>query len=211
MKQNKWEAIYAIYNKIERLCDHIDKKYDGDSSREVTEELIKARSEIRTQLDFLKATLSEDLKERDTYLVLFPVVAHIDEMIQTKYLTKMDSSWPLLQRELFQVENAGEMFFEILDDILIKPATLPFVFEVYYFCISYGFRGKYDQDPVRINHYLKSLKSRISPEEPVSDSAPNHDDEHLQLLNSPMLYYLMSFGTVCVVVLSLYIIAEFMC
>ena len=78
------------------------------------------RAELRNQLDFLKATIAEHYSERDTYMVLFAIVAQIDELIQTNFLQTMNISWPLLQKELFQIDNAGEVFYEILDDILPK-------------------------------------------------------------------------------------------
>ena len=210
MKNTKWEAIHSAYRKMEELCKKIDSEEVEQTPENITKELINARSEIRRELGFLKSILSEDLKERDVYLVLFPIVAHFDEMIQTRYLTKMHSSWPLLQKELFQVENGGEMFFEILDDILKKPGTLSFIFEVYYFCIVYGFRGKYDQDPVRIKYYLKELKDRISPQEPPHlPAVKENEEEKIKLVESPLWYYLLPIGVGSILWLCFYVVSNF--
>ena len=97
------------------------------------DDLLQARTELRAQLDRLRTKLSERLSERDSYLVLFPMVAHFDEWVQMRFLKGDQLSWPPLQRELFQIDDAGEIFFETLDDILLKPQTLPFVLEVFYF------------------------------------------------------------------------------
>ncbi len=209
MKHTKWEAIYSAYRKIEELCNRIDSDEVEQTPENITKELIQARADIRRELGLLKSVLFEDLKERDVYLILFPIVAHFDEIIQTKYLTKMNSGWPLLQKELFQVENGGEMFFEILDDIMKKPGTLSFIFEVYYFCLSYGFRGKYDQDPVRIKHYLKELKERIAPQEPPHlPVVKEEDEEHIKLVESPVWYYLIPIGIGSIVWLLFYVISN---
>ena len=158
MKNRYWQAIHETYTKLENLCGSAltreikEDEAEGAASLSMMEadeeaglasdDLVAIRSELRTQLDFLKATLSEQYSERDTYLILFPIVAQIDEVVLSHYLGRVHSGWPSLQKELFQIDNAGEVFYEILDDILLKPQTPLFIFEVYYFCLNYGFRGR---------------------------------------------------------------------
>lgn len=174
MKNKNWEAIHTTYMKLESFCGAslIRQDNTADSENEggeglVESDLIGVRSELRTQLDFLRATLAEQYSERDTYLILFPIVAQIDEHILNHFISKMQSGWPSLQRELFQIDNGGEVFYEILDDILRKPQTSQFIFEVYYFCLHYGFRGRYQDNPVKISTYLKSLGGKLVQEELV--------------------------------------------
>ena len=213
MKNEQWEAIHAVYEKMEKLCGKLrsprNPLYTGLLSPEIiparqetndgiirdASDLVRVRADIRTQLDFLRAKLSEQLSERDCYQVLFPIVGHFDELVQTNYLLELQTSWPLLQRELYQIDDAGEVFFETLDDLLLRPQTLPFIYEVYYFCLSYGFRGKYADKPVKITEYLKKLQTKISVESLESLEILNIHPRETALLShigSPVWYYLAS-------------------
>jgi type IV/VI secretion system ImpK/VasF family protein len=123
-------------------------------------DLVQVRAALRARLDVLKASLSSSLTERETYLVLFPLVVFCDEMVKNKY-PEQASKWPPLQKELFRIDNGGEAFYETLDDLLRKPETIPFVYEVYYLCISYGFRGRYADNLAKINEYKAKLEPKI--------------------------------------------------
>ncbi len=126
-----------------------------------TDELLDARQAIRSKLDVLKASLAASLTERETYLVLFPVVVYCDEVIQNKFFTGQEVEWPPLQKELFRIDNGGEAFYDTLDDLLRKPETLPFVYEVFTYCLNAGFRGKYGDNLAKISKYKTELVSRI--------------------------------------------------
>jgi type VI secretion system protein ImpK len=74
----------------------------------------------------------------------FAVVAFVDETI-------LSSNWAgteewmktPLQLEFYDQFDAGEVFFDRLDDLLDAPAQHAEALEVYYHCMSLGFRGKY--------------------------------------------------------------------
>ncbi len=180
MKNKPWEAVHAVFELMYKLNTQLKilpqgytmidfqgaGAQDGGAQvagedQDVTEELIEIRKDIRTQLDFLRASLAEELTERDSYLVIFPIVTLCDELIQSRYFEVSQSGWPPLQKELFQIDDAGEVFFEILEDVLRKPQTLPFIYEVFYLCLSHGFQGKYNENPVKIQEYMKKLKEKI--------------------------------------------------
>ncbi len=214
MKNKYWEAVHTVYTRMEELCgkslcspDPAAKSEgqqgpppgaEDDAASVGTETVVHIRSELRTQLDFLKATLAEQYSERDSYLVLFAVVAQIDEVIQTRFLRTMQTSWPLLQKELFQLDNAGEVFYEILDDILLKPQTSLFIKEVYYFCLRYGFRGRYQDNPVKLSEYLKKLEAQLEQVE-IEETAEEVEEEASAFKNlgsSPYWSYLITVALV---------------
>lgn len=218
MKNKHWEAIHELFTRLEKLCGRRLQKPEnpllGGIGTEdayqmllheegpdviTTEELVRIRAETRNQLDFLRATLEEQYSERDCYLILFPVVAQIDELIQVNFLRTMQLSWPLLQKELFQIDNAGEVFYEILDDIMIKPQTPMFIFEVFYFCLSYGFRGRYEKKPVKIAEYLKKLQARLELEEIFTAPVPVEEKGRLKYFGLPYWNYLISAGVIVIV------------
>ena len=217
MKNKHWEAIHEVYTKMEKLCggslyipenllyagsDELEDveplQPDTDHSR-TDDDIVHIRAEIRTKLDFLRAALAEQYSERDTYLVLFPIVAQIDELIQTNFLRAMQTNWPLLQKELFQIDNAGEVFYEIMDDILLKPQTPLFIYEVYYFCLRYGFRGRYESSPVKVTEYLKKLQARLQQEALPVVSAEAEEMGRIRPFGSPYWNYLITASVLVVV------------
>jgi type IV/VI secretion system ImpK/VasF family protein len=186
MKNEQWEAVHAVFEKMEELCGqlqsppsspHAEGPAPGSGGGTQAEEVVSSetesfdivgvRAEIRKQLDFLRVKLAEEFSERACYLVLFPIVAYFDEHIKTRYLGETQLSWPPLQRELFQIENAGELFYETVDDLIRQPQTIPFIHEIYYFCLNKGFQGRYADNPVQINEYMRKLREKI----PVADLA----------------------------------------
>lgn len=214
MKNEQWLAIYTIFEKMEQLCGGLKSPYsDPDSDllsataedsapqrksggskgnqnkgKQNIVDIVKVRSPIRTQLDFLRAKLSETLSERDCYLILFAIVALFDEHVQANYLGD-NESWPPLQTELFQIDDAGEVFYETLDDILHKPQTLPLVYEVFYFCLNHGFRGRYNDNPVKITEYLRRLRVKIPVHELGNIQAVPEETDQIKFVGSMAWYY----------------------
>ena len=228
MKNKHWEAIHEVYATMEKLCgkslcftgdflsmDSETKpedetfQLDTDSNDLNEEDFIRIRGELRTQLDFLKATLSEHYSERDTYLILFPIVAQIDELMQTHFLRVMQTGWPQLQKELFQIDNAGEVFYEILDDILLKPQTPSFTYEVYFFCIGYGFRGRYADNPVQVKEYINRLKAKLQQEEISSVSEEVEETGLIRRFRSYYWNYAMGAGVLVAVYFILMMIGRY--
>ena len=132
-----------------------------DQSTMVTIDLVELRSQLRSQLEELRGVITEQSSERDAYFVIFPLTAHCDEMVKMKILDTQHLEWPPLQQELYQVADAGDLFYELLDNALTKPETLPLVYEVYYFCLQDGFCGRYSLNPDRVTDYLEKLKAHI--------------------------------------------------
>jgi len=180
MKSKQWESILSVFEQmssLSALAATDDSRGDAQEptagAADNTAAFLDIRKRIRNQLDFLRVQLLEELTERDVYFVLFPIVALFDERVQTQYLKDSQTNWPPLQKELFRIDDAGDMFYESLDEILIKPQTLPFVYEVYYFCLKYGFKGRYNDNALKINAYMKKLRAKIAaaaPEKPVAQA-----------------------------------------
>jgi len=127
-----------------------------------TDDLVEVRAKLRSKLDILKAQLAENLTEREVFLVLFPLVVLFDELVQNRFVAGGGGgSWPALQSELFKIDDGGEVFYNTLDDLLRKPDTLPFVYEVFYLCLSLGFRGRYSDNLTKINEYKHKIETKI--------------------------------------------------
>lgn len=201
IKDNHWIDILGLFTTRDELFapfrQFVAKRgeHDADKAMQIAapdftpptvEDLIQARSEMRNALERLRNALSTDLGERDVYCILFPIVASLDEEVQTRYIDPIQlgpeaaatlaafmeehaayaetiklSSWPSFQRELFETDDAGEIFYETIDDLLLKPQTLPLIFETYYFCLNDGFRGRLVSNPDKKQEYMERLKDRI--------------------------------------------------
>lgn len=203
MKNELWLAVHAVFQALEKLGKNFGQKSVEVSSstfqlEEIEEphnieQLVQARKELRSLLMHLKSVFGEHLSEREVYMSLFPIVVYIDETVQTEVFQVNEKQWALLQKELFDIEDGGALFYDTLDDALRHPETLPFVLEIFYLCMNNGFKGKYADNPARISSYLEMLHNRIPTAEvdfaPLDGEAPKLEHGY-----SPRWYYLVAIG-----------------
>ena len=171
MKNELWQSVFEVFNEVEGLRENFshfslqndqdDPLYMAANNQKKLEQLVITRKDLRSRLMQLKAVMADHLSEREVYLSLFPIVVYIDEAIQTQVFQVTEKQWALLQRELFDVEDGGVLFYDSLDDALRQPETLPFIFEVFYLSINSGFKGKYSDNPTRLESYKQILRNRI--------------------------------------------------
>ena len=175
MKNALWPAVHAVFNELQQLREkfsHVAAEEDTQdpltfisNDQKKIEKLVATRKELRGRLMQLKTIMADHLSEREVYLSLFPIVVYIDEAIQTEVFQVSQQQWALLQKELFEVEDGGVLFYDSLDDALRQPETLPFILEIFYLCLNSGFKGKYADNPARIESFKQTISYRI----PVSE------------------------------------------
>ena len=212
MKNKQWPIIYELFQEVKELQDKslsVVAKTRKLVRGIQAEDIIKVRAGIRTKLDILKTRLSEDLNERETYLILFPIVIYFDEMVQTSIVQAKAIDWPLLQKELFDITNGGEMFYEVLDDILRKSATLPFIYEVFYFCLSDGFQGKYRDNSIKIKEYQDHLRKKIPLPKLEGRETAVKAPRFVGLSRFPVSYYALAAIFLAMVYLGLTLLADY--
>lgn len=117
---------------------------------------------LRSHLKFLlrrsERTALEDDRDADTVEnAKFAVVAFIDETILSSNWTGTEEWMKTpLQLEFYDQFDAGEVFFDRLDQLLEAPERHPEVLGVYYHCMALGFRGKYQlQDEERFREIVE--------------------------------------------------------
>lgn len=98
--------------------------------------------------------LRSEVPSEDLRSAKFALVAFIDETILSSEWSQKDY-WVAkpMQLELYDRYDAGEEFFVRLDNLLGDPRTHAQVLEVYYMCMTLGFKGRYllhDQERLRI-------------------------------------------------------------
>ncbi len=192
MEKKLWKNVAELFS---RMDDGIEQFLSGESLEaddiidNPDNNILKVREAIRKQLDLLRIDLADHLTDQESYYVLFALVIYIDENIQINVLDKVELQWPLLQKELFDIDDGGNLFYDTLDHILKKPEITLFVFEVYYFCLKHGFLGRYIGEPIVISDYKKSLELKISTGEVLSQIPIIEDNRTFPFLFSPAWYY----------------------
>jgi type IV/VI secretion system ImpK/VasF family protein len=131
-------------------------------------ELRPLRAELRQRLLALKEELTGRLSEREIYLMLFALVVHFDELVRTSFPEADHVTWPLLQRELFDTDRGGDLFYQSVTELLDGPRLAPVVYTVYYFCFSLGFRGKYAQEPEKRAQVMTRLRDWLAAAAPAT-------------------------------------------
>lgn len=112
----------------------------------------------------------------------FALVAFLDETIISSSWGQKDSwlSEPL-QLKLFETFNAGEEFFNNLKELRERTSSNRDVLEVYYLCLTLGFKGKYQlQSPENLRRIIDDLNMELHPEmfkavEAISPNGRPHD------------------------------------
>lgn len=148
---------------------------------------VALRASIRERLQWLKGELATVLTEHELHYVLLPLVIYIDELVTS--ITRGEASrWEPLQSELYDVENGGELFYGLMEDHLRKSDTHPFVFQIFYFCLSDGFVGMAERDPRKIEQAKAVLAARI-PLAPPPRGPEQMRDQPIELVKFPLRYY----------------------
>ncbi|MFI3198645.1 MAG: DotU family type IV/VI secretion system protein [Methylococcaceae bacterium] len=194
MSQALWKNIVTINDILNPLREI---KTESVIS---TIDWLELRSKVRAQLEDLRTTITEHYSERDAYYALFPLTAHCDEWVKKLILDNHQSEWPPLQQELYQVDDAGDLFFELLDNVLSKPETLSLVYEVYYFCLNDGFYGRYSARPDRLDEYLQKLRQHISLQPITAINSPPLEPSRRAYFRIPNYLYYCGTGLLLILV-----------
>ena len=116
------------------------------------------------------------------HLAKFALIAFLDETIISSSWSRKDVwlSEPL-QLKLFETFNAGEEFFDYLNKLRQRTSSNKDVLEIYYLCLTLGFKGKYQlQSPENLRRIIDDLNMELHPEmykliETISPNGKPHD------------------------------------
>lgn len=167
---------YQLWQEISFYLNEIDEKKIAFGNSTITPELIEtSRSEISNLIDQLRAGLESQLEKNHASLMLFAIVAAIDEEMQGFNYNHLKVRWTPLQKDFYSAYTAGEVFFKTIDDMLDVTNIPSIVFEVFYFMLKRGFKGKYRDSKTQITKYLDLLKQKIhihapAQQKPIEDA-----------------------------------------
>ncbi|MCF6765803.1 type IVB secretion system protein IcmH/DotU [Thiotrichales bacterium 19S3-7] len=116
---------------------------------------------VQTKLDHyfeeIKKTTLLRYSDEEYQDSLFAICAWIDEIVLcSNWQERFKWKKQMLQQRYFNTTRAGEIFFEKLDTIETGEIDL---IELYYYCLKFGFKGKYHkaQDYIIITEKCKSI------------------------------------------------------
>ncbi|XXF80703.1 DotU family type IV/VI secretion system protein [Myxococcaceae bacterium GXIMD 01537] len=209
-----WFPIASTFSDIQRLCQEARAaELRAQEAKKAQEEasatpglpastqappegadIVALRAELRSRLVRLKARLAETLTEREVYYALFPLVIYTDELAQSATSGRA-GAWPPLQRELYEIDNGGELFYSSIDILLKREETSPLIFEVFHLCLNDGFLGQYPNSPEKIAEYMARLAAKI----PVTKPGSRDDTAQappVELVAFPKWYYVIAAAVV---------------
>jgi type IV/VI secretion system ImpK/VasF family protein len=164
-------------------------------------DLVVLRENLRRTLSELRRSLVEGLAEHDVYYVLFPLVMYTDELV-AKATRGAAARWEPMQSEFYEVDNGGELFYQVLEDRLKEEHTHPLVLETFYFCLLDGFTGMHLAGSKRIDEYRARLRERIPRPEILFKQVPVLP-RRPELVQFPVHYYALAAATILLVYLAL--------
>jgi type VI secretion system protein ImpK len=117
----------------------------------------------KTLIEHARDYIAWGYTEEQYKLAKFSVVAYIDEAIlSSRWDSKEKWRRELLQVSEFKTVNAGEDFFTHLNNLSPVTAADSDIREVYYYCLMFGFCGKYfDTDDRQKLEEIKNTTRRL--------------------------------------------------
>ena len=144
--------------------------------------------------DFERRALTAGIEQTKVQNSKFALVSFMDEtIIGSEWENKVNWLAEPLQLKLFNCFNAGQEFFTRLEQLRQRQKENADVLEVYFLCMSLGFRGKYQleaPEKVRIiiddlhqelNQWLGKPSEFISPNGRANDEIVNVVKERIPL------------------------------
>lgn len=153
---------YQYWQEISFYLNELDKERMAFEKLAITPESIEpTRKKMVTLLDHLRTSLEQRLDKHHTSLILFAIVASIDEKMQSYDYNETKVRWAPIQKDFYSAFTAGEVFYKSLDEILDDPSVPNIVYQVFYSMLKRGFQGKYRESKTQIAKYLDMLKDKI--------------------------------------------------
>jgi type VI secretion system protein ImpK len=157
----------------------------------------------------------ENFDKKEIQRAKFALVAFIDEtIISSEWEQKEIWLANPLQLQIFNRFDAGEKFFQLLDHFRTRPYDYSQLMEIYFLCLSLGFKGKYgirDQAGLKlvIEDIYHDLK-RVMVKKQVTLAPHGHRrDEISEVISREIPVWVVGIGAV-VVGLIFYIIMTIM-
>lgn len=127
------------------------------------DDLSDTRNVLTAKLHDIHEHINSFLLDRDAYFALFALTAYCDEVIFRK-TSSTNVMWSSLQMHLFNVSNAGDVYFDIINSFRGRYDIPGIVYETYMLTLVLGFEGRYAGSASSIQRYKDELSSFIKKE-----------------------------------------------
>ncbi len=193
MRYQHWLELFSSLNEIDQATESL-------IQRRVNQEGVTLfRQTLIQQLEQLKEGLAQSLDDLSVHHILFALIAMLDEEIQLELTKHGQPNWLPIQQNFFETSIAGDVFFKTLDDLLDDQKTPSIVYEVIYFVLKRGFRGRYLKSPSKILNYMNLLADKIPSTTTMTKASEEAVAPLTRVLIKPWHYYAMtSIFTICV-------------
>ncbi|HRI50968.1 MAG TPA: DotU family type IV/VI secretion system protein [Pseudomonadota bacterium] len=148
-----WSSIGAALAQVRELA--------AAGASADAQSIAELRRRLRALLNPLRSELTTALGKSEAYELLLPLVIYCDELVLNKLAKPARPAWPLLQAELFQINDGGERFFQMVDERLQQAQAPRLLLEVLYYCLGCGFLGRYVSEPAKVLPYKTQLAERL--------------------------------------------------
>lgn len=203
-----WEAVLGAHDDIDRLVNQLSANYAAKLLTTEADPLARLQRDARARLSLLREELQAYAQGDQAMLLL---VIYMDEHIMHRLPEPYRLSWTPLQLDWLDSARGGEEFYRIVDHLLQNEQGSSILLEVGYFCLAWGFVGRYAGNLQIIEDYQSALKSRIAV--PAVKSAASRSDPNTSLgpvpeHAHPAWYYALTVLAVILVMLVLTLLSR---
>jgi type IV/VI secretion system ImpK/VasF family protein len=164
---------YLYWQEISFFLNDLDKERILFEKNTITPESMEnTRKKMTTLVENVKSSLEQRLDKHHASLIIFAIVAAVDEKMHGYDYNTSKVRWAPLQKDFYAAYTAGEIFYKSLDEILDSPNIPNIVYQVYYAMLKRGFQGKYKDAKTQIAKYLDMLKDKIPVPNVVAKKEP---------------------------------------
>lgn len=202
-----WRPVREVLVSADRLFDEAERLREASEAEPAdapagprpgqpagyTRKRLAVREALEARLD---PALTEALGLWQKHLAVTAIVAHIDERERVA-LGPLAVAWrlPLLQTELFEIDDGGDRFFAQLEELLPRADVHALIFEIHLYCLRAGFVGRYRDRRHDLERLEARLIARVRADQPRRASAaplalPPGPRQRVGFVGFPLRYYL---------------------
>ena len=154
MKTNQiWKQIVKLFLFLEE-----SKKHKLEENIQDANKIIDFRSDLRNKISDIQDLSLKILGTKLSYYLIFPIVVYCDEIL-SNYFAYKGVDWPKMQLEIYNLEDGGERFFEITEQIIENPIYPEIIYQLYYMILKTQYKGKLiDAIKKDRQYYLKKIE-----------------------------------------------------
>ncbi|QSH42123.1 DotU family type IV/VI secretion system protein [Lentisphaerota bacterium ZTH] len=160
---------------------------------EDAEKIIEFRSDLRKKINILQRCCEKEYGAKTSYYIIFPIVVFCDETV-SMFLAQNSVEWPKMQKEIFNTQDGGEKFYELLEQVLQNPTYPEVVYQFNYLILKAGYKGKLVDDTGQQSRdeYLTKLEKLLS-----KYISPSSTDSKEYAYNSDSITFRGLLKTIC--------------